>query len=250
MNKDVELRSFGLDTKRSSKGRLPINQCLRFLRVQGRALAGLLLAVALVISSGGCLGFLKPAPSTARHFVLIPLTPTNGPTPSSGGLGIGVGRVKVSPYLFDTSLAVRKSTNEIEYLPSVLWAERLEHGFQRVLAANFSALVPTGQVRLSAWRSEDVLAEVYVSVHQFDVDSDGEGVLVAWWRILSPGGEKTLKAGETRLARRGPAPHVDPSGAVATLSNLLAEFSRQLAQSITEVAPLQNPRSNPAVSVR
>jgi len=208
-----------------------------------RSLAGFLLAVAVGISSAGCFGFLKPAPSTARHFVLMPLTATNGMAAMPGSLGIGVGRVRVPPYLLDTSLAVRKGTNEIEYLPSVLWAERLEYGLQRVLAANLSALLLTDQVRLSAWRSEDVSAEVYVAIHQFDVDVDGQGVLVAWWRILSPGGEKTLKAGETRLARRGPSPNANPAAAIATLSDLLAEFSRQLAQSIKEATAMPNPKS-------
>ncbi len=250
MNKDVELRSVGIETKilrtNRSRGRLPINDWLRLSRVQVWTPAGLLLAVALVIISSGCLGFLKPAPSTARHFVLMPLTATNGTAPNPGGLGIGVGRVKVPPYLFDTSLAVRKSTNEIEYLSSVLWAERLEHGFQRALAANLSALIPAGQVRLSAWRSEEVSAELYVTIQQFDVDRGGYGVLVAWWRILAPGGEKTLKSGEARLARPGPPPSADPSGAVATLSDLIADFSRQLAQSIKEEMA-RNPKLDSAV---
>ena len=103
-----------------------------------------------------------------------------------------------------------------------------------MLAANLAILLPTDQVRLSAWQSEDVAAEVYVTIEQFDVDASGRGVLVAWWRILSPGGEKTLKAGESRLTRQGPPPDTDPSGAVATLSELVADFSRQLAQALKE----------------
>jgi uncharacterized lipoprotein YmbA len=150
---------------------------------------------------------------------------------------VGVGPVKVPSYLFDTSFAVRKGTNEIDYLPAVLWAERLDNGLQRVLAANLSALLATDQVRLSAWRSEDVSAEVYVTIQQFDVDAAGHAVLVAWWRILSAGGETILKSGEGRLALQGPLPDADPSGAVTTLSRLVADFSRQLAQAIKEVTP-------------
>ena len=160
-------------------------------------------------------------------------------TARPGALAVGVGQVKLPAYLFNTSFAVRLGTNEIDYLPSVLWAERLENGLQRVLAANLATLLPTDQVRLSAWRSEDVSAEVYVAMEQFDVDARGHGVLVAWWRILSPGGEKTLRAGEVRLARQGPPPNSDPSGAVATLSELFADFSRQLAQAVQETAPRQ-----------
>jgi uncharacterized lipoprotein YmbA len=145
-----------------------------------------------------------------------------------------VGHVKVPAYLFDTSLAVRKGTNEISYLPSVLWAERLDVGLQRVLAANLAALLPTDQVHLSAWRSDDVSAEVYVHIQQFDVDTGGRCVLIAWWRILAPGSEKALHTGESRLTRQGSSPENDPAGAIAALSELVGEFSDQLAQAIKE----------------
>jgi uncharacterized lipoprotein YmbA len=192
-------------------------------------IACLLMAIATCLSLTGCFGFLKPTHSAARTFVLTPLPVAASATARPGALAVGVGQVKLPAYLFNASLAVRMGTNEINYLPSVLWAERLENGLQ----------LPTDQVRLSAWRSEDVSAEVYVAMEQFDVDARGQGVLVAWWRILSPGGEKTLRAGEVRLARQGPPPDGDPSGAVATLSELVADFSRQLAQAVQETAPRQ-----------
>jgi uncharacterized lipoprotein YmbA len=192
--------------------------------------------MAPVVCAGlaGC-SFLKPAHPTARHFVLAPL-PTTG-TPGPGGPAVGVGQVRLPAYLFDTSLAVRTGTTEIEYVPSLLWAERLDTGFQRVLAANLSVLLPTDRIRLSAWNREDVSAEVHVAIEQFDVDAGGRGVLVARWRIVAPGGERTLKAGESRLARQGPAPGADPAGAVATLSELVAECSRHVAKAIGEAAP-------------
>jgi uncharacterized lipoprotein YmbA len=207
--------------------------------IRGRAgavvtrFAALSAALALCVGLIGC-GFLKPAKPTARHFVLTPITATGSVSASTNTLSIGLGRVKLPAYLFDTSLAVRKGTNEIEYLPSALWAERLDAGLQRVLAANLALILPTDQVRLSAWRGDDVVAEIYVTVEQFDVDASGQGVLIAQWRILSPGGEKVLKAGSSRLVRKGSPPDAGASGAVATLSELVADFSRQLAQTLKE----------------
>jgi len=196
--------------------------------------ARLLLALAACAGLTGCFGFLKPAKSTARHFVLTSL-PAAEPTAAQGGaVVVGMGQVKLAAYLFNTSLAVRHSTNEIDYLPTAFWAERLDTGLQRVLAANLATLLPTDQIRLSAWQSGDVSVEVYVAVERFEVDARGQGALVAWWRILSPGGEKTLKAGECRRTRQGPPPDVDPSGAVATLSELVADLSRQVAQAVKE----------------
>ena len=186
----------------------------------------------------GC-SFLKPATSTARFFVLTPLASTGAvAAASSASLALGVGKVKLPDYLFNTSLAVRKGASEIEYSPSILWAERLDTGFQRVLAANLANVLATDRVQLSTWQSAAVSAEVYVTIEQFDVDSAGRGVLVARWRLLAPGGDKPLAAGETRLTRAGPPPGSDPAGAVATLSGLLEEMSRQLAQTIRSAGAL------------
>ena len=211
-------------------------------RVVSRS-AAFLIALGVCASLTGC-GFLKPAPDTARHYVLTPLPAGGQAKEAPGGLVIGLGQVKLPAYLLDTSLAVRKGTNEIDYLPGTLWAERLDTGIHSVLAANLRSLLPTDQIRLSAWRSEDIGAEVYVAIEQFDVDSDGQAVLVASWRILSPGGEKTLKAGESRLTSNGPSPTANPSGVVATLSGLVADLSRQLAKALKET-PLTSPNTPP-----
>jgi uncharacterized lipoprotein YmbA len=202
----------------------------------------LLLALAVTVSLTGCFGFLKPAKPTARHFVLSSLPAAEPAAAPGAAVAVGVGPIKLAAYLFSTSLAVRKGTNEIDYLPANFWAERLDAGLQRVLAANLATLLPTDQIRLSAWQSADVSAEVYVAIEQFDVDVRGEGVIAAWWRVLSPGGEKTLKAGECRLTRQGPAPDANPSGAVATLSELAADLSRQVAQAVKETAPASGGR--------
>jgi uncharacterized lipoprotein YmbA len=198
--------------------------------------ARLLFAFGIGMSLTGCLGFLKPSPSSARYFVLTPLPATDRPATASGTLALGVGQVKLPAYLFNTSLAVRKGTNEIVYSPWALWAERLDSGIQRVLAANLATFLHTDHVRLSAWRSEEVSAEVYVAIEQFEVGADGQGVLVARWRILSAGGESMLRAGEIHCKRQGPPPDQDPSGAVAMLSRLMGDLTCELAQAVREAS--------------
>jgi uncharacterized lipoprotein YmbA len=192
------------------------------------SLCSLMLGVGLT----GC-SMMRPAKSTARYYVLTPIAATQS---APGTLVVGLGQVKLPSYLLNNSMAVRKGANEVEYFDSVIWAERLEAGFQRTLAANLATILPAEQVRLSAWQKDDVSAEVYVTVEQFDVDASGQGAMVARWRILSPGGEKMVKAGDTRLSRQGPRPDAGASGAVTTLSELVAELSRQLAQALNETA--------------
>lgn len=179
----------------------------------------------------GC-SFLKPAPDTSRHFVLTSLPPTDTANVASGTSRVNVVHVKISSYLFNSSLAVRKGTNEIVYPPGTLWAERVDTGIPRVLAADLSSLLPGEQIRVVVGSSDDVAREIGVTIEQFDVSSSGQAVLVAKWRIFSPGGETILHSGESRLSRSGPAPDADPSGAVGTLSDLIADLSRQLAQAL------------------
>jgi uncharacterized lipoprotein YmbA len=181
----------------------------------------------------GC-GFLKPAESTARYFVLTPMPVTEKASATSGSLALGVGQIKLPPYLFNTSLAIRKDANEVEYLPSAIWAEPLATGFERVLAADLAIDLPTDYIYLSVWPKDAVSAEVYVAIEQFDVDTNGRGVLVAGWRILSPGGEKLLKSGNSRLSRQGQAASTGASQTVATLSQLVGDLSHELAQAVQE----------------
>jgi len=199
----------------------------------------LLLTLFACVGLTGCLSFLKPSKGSARYFLLTPLPARATNTLAAGSVAVGVARVKVPDYLLDTSLAIRRGTNEINYVLSSVWAERLDSGLQTTLAANLGSLLPTDQIRLSAWQSQDVSVEVQVTIEQFDVDAGGQGVLIAWWRVLSPGGEKILKAGTSRLSRKGPSPDTDPAGAVATLSDLVAELSRNVSDAIvaTQATP-------------
>jgi len=182
----------------------------------------------------GCL--FKPTTVPTRSFVLAP-APAQAAPAAAGGLPFGVGLVKMPPYLMRSSLAVRKSGNEIEYLEGALWAERLDISFQRTLAANLCALLPSDQVRLTSWQRNEVAVAVYVGVEQFDVDEQGLAVLIAWWRVTSPGANSVLKNGRTRLTRNVATPRAQPEAMVTALSELTAELSQTLAQAIRTSAP-------------
>jgi uncharacterized lipoprotein YmbA len=201
---------------------LPFNFC---------SVAGCALAVCLT----GC-NILKPSGVNPQSFVLSPLPAAATPSNHATG-GVGVALVKIPSYLFKNSIAVREGTNQLAYLEKAVWAERLDRGLQRIVAANLASLLSTERISLSAWRSQEVDVEVFVTVEQFDVDHQGRGVLLAWWRLLSPGHEKELKTGQFRGTRSGPAPESDPQGAAATMSELAAGLSREIAEAIKAAAP-------------
>lgn len=189
---------------------------------------------ALGVLITGCL--FKPAVVTTRRFVLTPVQ-TKDRAADATQLAIGLGRITLPDYLLKDSMAVRKGDNEIQYLENALWAERLDHSFQRTLAANLSAQLGENRVRLSSWQPGEVSLAVRVTLERFDVDSQGQGTLIARWKIQVPESGKVLKSGESSFTKSGPVPYNDPASIPTTLSDLTAQFSEALAKAIRESAP-------------
>jgi uncharacterized lipoprotein YmbA len=152
---------------------------------------------------------------------------------------VGISDVNLPGYLFKKSMAMRQESNEIVYLESAGWAERIDIGLQRVLGANLGTLLATDQVRLSTWQPEEVSVEVHVNVERFDVDTHGQGVLTAWWRLVTPGSEKTVASGKFSATHTGPSPDNNPGGAALSMSTLAADLSRELAKAIQVAMPSQ-----------
>ncbi len=195
-------------------------------------------SLAATLSLTGCLGFLKPVADSPRRFLLASIEPAEPGGRPSPRATIGLGAVRVATYLLDTGIVVRRGPTEIDYLPRVLWAERLDQGVQRVLAASLENALPAVAVRLSSWRPADVVAEIHVRVEQLDVDTAGHGELRAGWRIVNPGNGQTLVQRDLRLRRDGPTPEADPAGTVATLSALVSDLGTELSRSVGGVVTL------------
>ena len=201
-----------------------MNSVFCLLRLSFVGVTGILLT--------GCLS--RSATVSPRHFILSAIS-TNEPVPSATGrLSVGIGSVKMPSYLLRRSMAVRNGANEIDYIEDALWGERLDQSFQRTVAVNLSRLLSSDSIYLADWRRDQVQARVFINVQQFDVDNDGNGTLIAQWRITTPESDIPLKSGHARLARTGPSPRGDPQVIATALSDLSAEFSRDLAQSIRE----------------
>ena len=192
-------------------------------------------ALRLVIASfsavllTGCL--LKTATVPARHFVLAPISADqSSPTPKDH-FQVEIGFVKMPAYVLRDSMAVRNGLNEIEYLENALWAERLDHCFQRTLVADLCSL-SSGHIHFAETDRKKEVVRIFINVDQFDVDTSGHGTLIARWRIAA-GGNESFKSGYTNLARTGGSPLGDPAAIAKTMSELTAEFSHELTRSLS-----------------
>ena len=182
-----------------------------------------------VVLLTGCL--LKTATVPARHFVLAPIPPDeSGPAPKEHA-SVEIGFVKMPAYLLRDSIAVRNGLNEIEYLENSLWAERLDQSFQRALMTDLDGSLPETVHFADSERNRQTV-KIFINVHRFDVDTKGRGTLVAQWRIAAADGARSLTSGYTSLDRTGVSPRGNPAAIAATMSELTAEFSNELARSL------------------
>ena len=190
----------------------------------------LLIMGSLGLLLGGCV--IKPARVPTRHFVLAPIPAPEHAPAGAQPLLVQVAFVKMPSYLLRDSMVVRKSADEVEYLETALWAERLDQSFRQTLEENLALLLASDRAYPSASERDRVVLRVSVNVEQFDVDTEGRGTLLAGWRLAAAGSDKPMKIGQIRLTRPGPSPRGNPQAIATTLSSLLAEFSRELAQAL------------------
>ena len=190
------------------------------------------MTVACCAVVAGCL--FRPTTMVTRSFVLTPMAAPEVPEARGSRPVIGIARVNLPNYVKRSTLAVRNGPNEIGYIENAIWAEPLDQGFQRSLAANLAHLLPADQFRLSDWRPGEISLSLHVVVQRFDVDTLGHAELVAWWRIFAPTAGQTSRSGETRLSLEGSPPLADPQAMAATLSALVGELSKVLATAIQE----------------
>jgi uncharacterized lipoprotein YmbA len=177
----------------------------------------------------GCL--FKKARVPTREFILT-LMPASESAPAARPLQVEVGAVKMPSYLLRESLAVRQSASEFKYFDNARWAERLDHCFRRTLTENLSSLLASEETHSSSTNKTESKLLVSVDVKQFDVDTEGGGILLATWRLTRPGSDEPPRTGHSQLNQNGPSPKGNPQVVATTLSALTAQFSKDLAKEI------------------
>jgi uncharacterized protein len=183
------------------------------------------LNLCVLICSAGllCSSCLKTKPVIARTFVLSPTT-----TAASSNVTTSVEvAVKMPSYLQRSAMAVRKDGNEIVYLETAQWADRLDQLLRQTLTQDLSVMLSTHPPQQGV--------RVALDVQRFDVDTQGRGTLLATWRIIRTSDLKLLKSGEAHFSITGRAADKDPQAIAETMSTLVTRLSEQLARVIPEV---------------
>jgi uncharacterized lipoprotein YmbA len=177
---------------------------------------------ALLISLlAGCAG-------TPRAFYVLT---ADGPAPSGGGPGIGVGPVAVAEYIDRTNIVLEEEPNRLAIAEDHRWAGDLGGTIARVTATNLGRRLGSGNVRSYPWTGDDgIRYQITLDIRQFHGTADGFAMIEAGWRAYELPGSR-LVASRTfvdrePLARDGYQP------LVAAKSRLLSRMATEIAAAL------------------
>jgi uncharacterized lipoprotein YmbA len=191
--------------------------------------------IAFIVSFGGCLGTGTQKPTD--FYLLQPLNSSGEEHETAVGEGVvlGIGPVRVQEYLNRPQIVTRTSTNEIKIHDFHYWGEPLNSNLTAILAENLSVLLSTDRILIFPYRSKQELPldyQVVVDVIRFDGEPGVKASLLAQYYILKFDGNerKQIVTRQPRFSK----PLADKSfeTLVATLSELAADLSREIAEEI------------------
>lgn len=171
--------------------------------------------------------FLTSCGTPKSFYILTP----EGPTPTGGGPGIGVGPVSIAAYLDRPNLVFQETGNRVAIAESHRWAGDLESNVSTVLAANLGRRMKTGNVRSYPWADDGGLRyQISIDIRQLHGTPNGEAFLDAAWRVYSLPDRRMI----TSKSWSGSEPfQVDGyDELVAAQSRLLARLASQIADSL------------------
>jgi len=196
-------------------------------------------SVLSILLLAGC-SILAPQPDTSQFFVLAPLPITD--TPQSGSESpllpnaiLGLGPVKLPPYLDRNEIAVRVSPTQVTYSTTDRWAEPLDVNVNRVLLQNLSQLLGTDRIVIYPWSNAvQVAYQIRIELLSFEATKSGEAQLTARYGILRGIEREPLVIREANFSR----PSAEGTAAsVTALSATLGDLSRDIAAALRQLPP-------------
>ena len=186
-------------------------------------------AVLLLASVVASCSVLDPRPDLTRNYLLTPAEPSGASV--GAGPAIGVGPIRLPPYLDRAAIVSRTELNSIRYSERHRWAEPLQENFGRVLAADLADSVGTNEVLMFPWYGNPELDyRVLVDVERFDHSPGGTAVLVARWKLQRGSDGEILSAARSSLEH--PVAKRSTKVAVEALSRVTADLAAEIAAAI------------------
>ena len=176
---------------------------------------------------GALAGLLFGCAASKSYYLLTP----EGPAPSGGGRGIGVGPVALAAYIDRPNLVFHESGNRLAIAESHRWAGDLEDNVASVLAANLGRQLGTGNVRTYPWADDgDLTRQVSIDIRQMHGTPDGDAFLEAAWRVYSLPDRRMTSS--KSWSGREPLQADGYDALAAAHSRLLGRLAREIRKSL------------------
>jgi hypothetical protein len=204
-------------------------------------------AGAIAIGLGGCSymakAILAPQKDISKFYLLTSTADTTAPaTAQSAGSNsdftIGLGPIKLPPYLDRPEIVTRQAPNRLELSKEDRWGESIQNGFTSAMARDLTAQTGTGRVILFPWyNTVHIDLQVQIDVYRFETDGQGSANLSAKWTILDSTGKNILYTVESNLTQ--PSKPGDMTDAAAALSRTIGDLSGQIANMLHQLRAQQ-----------
>lgn len=204
----------------------------------------IILAGAIAASVSGCSylakAILAPQKDISKFYLLTPTadtaTPTSATAPtqsSTDSFTLGLGPIKLPPYLDRPEIVTRAAPNRLELSKEDRWGESLQNGFTRAMQRDLAAQSGAVVIVFPWYNTVHIDMQVQIDVYRFETDSQGVATLSAKWTILDSTGKNILYTVETRLTQ--PSKPGDNTEAAAALSRTIGDLSSQIANMIQQL---------------
>jgi len=196
-----------------------------------------------VLILAGMAGCASTPPSS--FYVLTPLAEAEQRQGALIGTGItvGVGPMIFPDFLDRPQIVSRSSGNQLDLDELHRWGGSLEDSFLRTFGENLAHLLGTAQILVyPAEVRFPIQFRIIGNVLRFEGGADGQAVLKVRWAVVDPYSERPLIVRETAYRNRIVGAGRD--ALVAALSASLGDFSREVAEALTQLPKPQPPLPN------
>jgi uncharacterized lipoprotein YmbA len=203
-------------------------------------------AGAIVTSLAGCSylakAILAPQKDISKFYLLAPTADSAAPASAaaqstSGDFTIGLGPIKLPPYLDRPEIVTRMAPNRLELSKEDRWGESIQNGFTRAMERDLAAQADSTVILFPWYNTVHIDMQVQIDVYRFETDSQGTATLSAKWTILDSTGKNILYTVETRLTQ--PSKPGDMTDAAAALSRTIGDLSAQIANMMHQLRAQQ-----------
>lgn len=188
--------------------------------------AWILFSIGILLLSGSLLTSCARSPN-ATFYVLSPIPYQKNHSKKYQHLRIGINDVSSPAYLSKLEIIIHDSAHHVELKNFHQWAGSLNNNIQRVIAANFSTLLPGAAVAMVPWDiSFKPNYQLQIDISQFEVDLSGDSVLRADYLIYSE--NKLYKKGTLYYHEK--IPQVTIERLVISMNDNLTHLTKDLAK--------------------